>query len=298
MRGDGTASPAMEVVPAGGRDAASSEGEIGTPAGAREPVRYTAYWLTLPWDVPGLPQSEGGLGSELSCPSASAPLVPGLAAAAPATAVPRWMRMLTRREEVDAGARGRPVAIAPVPEAHALPILPTADGGPAAPAGHEDAAERREEEAADEDSLMQIWPAAAPVMGHAGGARPLGLRTPHPDEPAKDGHGLLQSWVAAALVSGAAQARPEIPQCAYGLGSGCSIGGASALLQATGQSDLVKSLGRWSSEAAHVYSQDLAEQYEGVAEKIANDRSAVHYTWGLESGPWALPELELAIGKP
>jgi hypothetical protein len=208
------------------------------------------------------------------------------------------MRMLTRREEVDAGARGRPVAIAPVPEAHALPILPTADGGPAAPAGHEDAAERREEEAADEDSLMQIWPAAAPVMGHAGGARPLGLRTPHPDEPAKDGHGLLQSWVAAALVSGAAQARPEIPQCAYGLGSGCSIGGASALLQATGQSDLVKSLGRWSSEAAHVYSQDLAEQYEGVAEKIANDRSAVHYTWGLESGPWALPELELAIGKP
>ena len=76
------------------------------------------------------------------------------------------------------------------------------------------------------------------------------------------------------------------------------IGGASALLHATGQFDLVKRFGRWSSDAVHIYLHDSAEQYEGWAEKMANDRSAVHYTWGLESGPWALPELELAIGKP
>ena len=56
------------------------------------------------------------------------------------------------------------------------------------------------------------------------------------------------------------------------------IGGASALLHATGQFDLVKRFGRWSSDAVHVYLHDSAEQYEGLAEKMANDRSAVHYT--------------------
>ena len=56
------------------------------------------------------------------------------------------------------------------------------------------------------------------------------------------------------------------------------IGGASALLHATGQFDLVKRFGRWSSDAVHIYLHDSAEHYEGLAEKMANDRSAVHYT--------------------
>eukprot|EP00974_Lingulodinium_polyedra_P011999 1158636-Lingulodinium_polyedra.AAC.1 len=56
------------------------------------------------------------------------------------------------------------------------------------------------------------------------------------------------------------------------------VGGASALLHATRQFDLVKRFGRWSSDAVHVYLHDSAEQYKGLAEAMAQDRSAVHYT--------------------
>ena len=56
------------------------------------------------------------------------------------------------------------------------------------------------------------------------------------------------------------------------------IGGASAMLHATGQFDLVKRFGRWSSDAVHVYLHESAHQWKGIAEKMARDRSAVHYT--------------------
>ena len=56
------------------------------------------------------------------------------------------------------------------------------------------------------------------------------------------------------------------------------IGGASAMLHATGRRDLVKRLGRWPSDAVPVFLHDSAEPYDGLAEKMANDRSAVHYT--------------------
>ena len=56
------------------------------------------------------------------------------------------------------------------------------------------------------------------------------------------------------------------------------VGGASAMLHATGQFDLVKRFGRWSSDAVHVYLHDSAEQWAGLAHKMALDRSAVHFT--------------------
>jgi len=56
------------------------------------------------------------------------------------------------------------------------------------------------------------------------------------------------------------------------------IGGASAMLHATNQFDLVKRFGRWSSDAVHGYLHESAEQWRGLAEKMACDRSAVHYT--------------------
>ena len=62
------------------------------------------------------------------------------------------------------------------------------------------------------------------------------------------------------------------------------IGGASARLHATGQFDLVKGLGRWSSDAVPVFLHDSAEQYDGLAEKRANDRAAVHYTTVAAAG--------------
>ena len=76
----------------------------------------------------------------------------------------------------------------------------------AAPYGREDAAERRDEEMADENGLMQVRP-----------------------------------------------------------------------LHATGQRDLAEKFGRWSSDAAHVRWHDQGEQYEGLAEKMANDRPALRY---------------------
>ena len=50
------------------------------------------------------------------------------------------------------------------------------------------------------------------------------------------------------------------------------------MLHATEQFDLVKRFGRWSSDAVHIYLHDAAEQYEGLAQGMANDRSAVYYT--------------------
>lgn len=56
------------------------------------------------------------------------------------------------------------------------------------------------------------------------------------------------------------------------------IGGASAMLHATGQFDLVKRFGRWSSDAVHGYLHDSAEQTLQLASQMARDRSSVHYT--------------------
>ena len=50
------------------------------------------------------------------------------------------------------------------------------------------------------------------------------------------------------------------------------------MLHGTGPFDLVKRFGRWTSDAVHVYLHDSAEQYAGLAEGMARDSSAVHYT--------------------
>ena len=50
------------------------------------------------------------------------------------------------------------------------------------------------------------------------------------------------------------------------------------MLHATGQFDLVKRFGRWSSDAVHGYLHDSAESTLLLAEKMACDKSAVHYT--------------------
>ena len=56
------------------------------------------------------------------------------------------------------------------------------------------------------------------------------------------------------------------------------IGGALAMLHATGHFDLVKRFGRWSSTAVHGYLHESAEQSVGVSAQMARDRSSVHYT--------------------
>ena len=56
------------------------------------------------------------------------------------------------------------------------------------------------------------------------------------------------------------------------------IGGASALYHATNDIELVKRFGRWSSSAVHGYLWESADQYKGVATKMANDTAALHYT--------------------
>ena len=50
------------------------------------------------------------------------------------------------------------------------------------------------------------------------------------------------------------------------------------MLHGTGEFELVKRFGRWSSDAVHVYLHDSAEQSRGLAAAMARDRSAVHYT--------------------
>ena len=56
------------------------------------------------------------------------------------------------------------------------------------------------------------------------------------------------------------------------------IGGASAMLHATQQFDLVKRFGRWSSDAVHIYLHDSAQQVRDLASAMARNKSSVHYT--------------------
>ena len=55
------------------------------------------------------------------------------------------------------------------------------------------------------------------------------------------------------------------------------IGGASALFQGTGEIELVKRTGRWSSSAVQRYLHDGEVALEGVAAKMANVQQQVHY---------------------
>ncbi len=49
-------------------------------------------------------------------------------------------------------------------------------------------------------------------------------------------------------------------------------------LHATEQRDLAEKFGQGLSDAAHARWRDQEEQYEGLAEKMANDRPALRYT--------------------
>ena len=49
------------------------------------------------------------------------------------------------------------------------------------------------------------------------------------------------------------------------------------MLHATGQFDLVKRFGRWSSDAVHGYLHESAEQSLPLASQMARDRASVHY---------------------
>ena len=57
------------------------------------------------------------------------------------------------------------------------------------------------------------------------------------------------------------------------------IGGASALYQATGEIELVKRSGRWTSSAVHRYLHDSGDVLKGLASKMAAVDQHVHYTW-------------------
>ena len=50
------------------------------------------------------------------------------------------------------------------------------------------------------------------------------------------------------------------------------------MLHSTGEFELVKQCGRWSSNAVHVYLHDSAEPAGGLAKAMAGDKSSVHYT--------------------
>ena len=56
------------------------------------------------------------------------------------------------------------------------------------------------------------------------------------------------------------------------------IGGASALYQATGEIELVKRSGRWTSSAVHRYLHDSGDVFKGLAGKMAAVDQHVHYT--------------------
>lgn len=56
------------------------------------------------------------------------------------------------------------------------------------------------------------------------------------------------------------------------------IGGASALFQATGEVELVKRTGRWTSSAVHRYLHDSGDVLKELATKMANVGQFVHYT--------------------
>ena len=56
------------------------------------------------------------------------------------------------------------------------------------------------------------------------------------------------------------------------------IGGASALYQSTGEVELVKRTGRWTSSAVHRYLHDSGDVLKGLAGKMAKVDQFVHYT--------------------
>ena len=56
------------------------------------------------------------------------------------------------------------------------------------------------------------------------------------------------------------------------------IGGASAIYHATGEIEIVKRYGRWSSGAFHRYLWDADEQHKDLAEKMSKDVATIHYT--------------------
>lgn len=56
------------------------------------------------------------------------------------------------------------------------------------------------------------------------------------------------------------------------------IGGASALYQATGEVEVVKRTGRWTSGAVHRYLHDGGDVIKGLAEHMASVEQYVHYT--------------------
>ena len=56
------------------------------------------------------------------------------------------------------------------------------------------------------------------------------------------------------------------------------IGGASAIYHATGDTEVVKRYGRWSSGAFHRYLWESDEQHKQLAAKMAETTATVHYT--------------------
>jgi hypothetical protein len=56
------------------------------------------------------------------------------------------------------------------------------------------------------------------------------------------------------------------------------IGGASALYQATGEIEVVKRAGRWTSGAVHRYLYDDGDVLKGLAKQMAEIDQYVHYT--------------------
>ena len=56
------------------------------------------------------------------------------------------------------------------------------------------------------------------------------------------------------------------------------IGGASALFQATGEVELVKRTGRWTSSAVHRYLHDSGDVLKGLGKKMASVDQYIHYT--------------------
>lgn len=56
------------------------------------------------------------------------------------------------------------------------------------------------------------------------------------------------------------------------------IGGASALFQASGEIELVKRMGRWSSSAVQRYFYDGGEVLKQLSGKMARVSQTIHYT--------------------
>ena len=56
------------------------------------------------------------------------------------------------------------------------------------------------------------------------------------------------------------------------------IGGASAIYHATGDTEIVKRYGRWTSSALHRYLWDSDEQHKQLAAKMAESVATVHDT--------------------